>query len=459
MKQHLGSPLVIAALAGGMLVGPPSVAAPPTTVTQYDGGLDCTGRTSGGDAVRLTTGSSAAFGDNLFAEIGPEDDPKASVFSVAGGWTGDRVAFDLVVHEGGGGGHLAPVGAGSFTATVESTVVGEHTERGGSGNQHVRSTIVTSTLRSDGARLTIDGSTVGALECSGSATLSTHRSSSPASTVRFERRFYDRARCDGNAVVGLFGPEDGDYYLSVEIGSENDQRNLFGVVPEPKGDRFSVVLPLRDSETGEVLGNHEVTVTLSRAEAPEKSLLITSRARVTQTATLYDVRAQVSLPGTEVDATCQALEVVSRELVRPANGPKPGGPAPANDTVAGAPRLAPGTTARSTNRGAAVEPETRMTCAADPGRTLWWTFVGTGRPVRLDTAGSRFDTAIAVYERRGGRLRPVACNDDVDPGFPYPKSTLQGRLEVPTVAGRVYSVQVGGVFSDFGRLVLTLWAQ
>jgi hypothetical protein len=456
VKKHFGASLVVAALAGGVVVGPPSVAAPPTTVTQYDAGLECTGVTTGGDAVRLTTGTSAQFGDSLFAVVGPEEDPRASVFSVSGGWTGDTISFVLEVHEGGGGGHLAPVGGGTFTASVDSTVVSEHTERGGSGNQHVRSTIVTSALVSDDARLTIDGFTVRALACTGSSTLSTHRSSSPASTVRFERRFYDRARCDGNAVVGLFGPEDGDYYLSVEVGSDNDQRNLFGVVPEPKGDRFTVVLPLRDSETGEVLGEHEVTVTLSQAEAPVKSLLLTSRARVTQTATLYDVRGQVSLPGMRVDSTCQALEVVTREIVRPANGPKPGGRKPTNDTVDGAPRLSPGTTARSTNRGAAVDPETPMTCATDPGRTLWWTFVGTGRPVRLDTAGSRFDTAIAVYEPQDGRLRQVACNDDIDPGFPYPKSTLQARVELPTVKGRVYSVQVGGVFSDFGRLVLSM---
>jgi len=256
--------------------------------------------------------------------------------------------------------------------------------------------------------------------------------------------------------VGLFGPEDGDYYLSVEVGSANEQRNLFGPVPEPKGDTFSAVLPLRDSQTGEMLGEHEVTVTLSQAEQPIKSLLLTSRARVTQTATLYDVRAQVSLPGMEVDSTCQALEVVTRELVRPANGPKPGGKAPANDTVAGAARLAPGATARTTNRGAVVDPEAAMRCASDPGRTLWWTFVGTGRPVRLDTAGSRFDTALAVYEQRDGRLRQVACADDEDPGFPYPKSTLQAAVTVPTVKGRLYYVQVGGAFADLGRLVLSL---
>ncbi len=454
MRQVVGTSLVVAALVGGVLTGPPSVAAPPTTVTEYNASLDCTGRTTGGAAVRLTTGSSAAFGDNLMAVIGPENDPEASVFSVAGGWSGDGIAFDLEVHQGGGGGNRTPVGTGSFTATVESTVVSEHTERGGSGNQHVRSTIVTSTLRSVDARIVLDGFTVGALSCSGSATLSTHRSSSPASTVRFERRFYDRALCAGNAVVGLFGPEDGDYYLSVEVGSANQQRNLFGVVPEPTSDTFSAVLPLRDSQTGEVLGSHEVTVTLSRAEPPVKSLLLTSRARVTQTATLYDVRGQVELPGMEVDATCQALEVVTRELVRPANGPPPGGPPPVNDTVADAAPLPASGAARASNRGAAVAPESSLRCATAPGRTLWWTFVGTGRPVTLDTAGSRFDTVLAVYVQQSGRLRQVACADDVDPGFPYPRSTLQARVAVPTVKGRVYRVQVGGTFADYGRLVL-----
>jgi hypothetical protein len=440
---------------GGLLFPPVSQAAPPQTVTRFDATLECTGTTTGGDPVRVLTGTSAQFGDGLRGTIGPEDAPKFSLFGAEGGWDGANITFTLDVLEGGGGGHrtLAPA---SFTATTRVTSTSEHTIRDGSGNQHLRGTIVTSTLAAD-ATLSVPGFTIPELRCTGSSTTSTLVTNTPASTVTFERRFFDRARCDGNAVVGLFGPEDGEYFLSVEVGEPNHQVELFGVVPEPKGDRFTVTLPLRNAQTGEVLGESQVTVTLTATEKPQKTLLRTAIARITQQSTLYDVHASATIPGLQIDSTCQALEVTTRSVIRASNGPKPTDVRPPNDSPSGARMLAVGDTVRATNRGAAVEPEAPIGCAPAPGRSLWYSFVGTGRPVRLDTAGSSFDTALAAYRvADGGRLRPVACNDNGDRDFPLPTTTLQARLGMPTVAGRTYYVQVGGVFADFGRLVMTI---
>jgi hypothetical protein len=53
-------------------------------------------------------------------------------------------------------------------------------------------------------------------------------------------------------------------------------------------------------------------------------------------------------------------------------------------------------------------------------------------------------------------LRLVACNDNGDRDFPLPTTTLQAQLSMPTVAGRTYYVQVGGVFADFGRLAMSI---
>jgi hypothetical protein len=76
------------------------------------------------------------------------------------------------------------------------------------------------------------------------------------------------------------------------------------------------------------------------------------------------------------------------------------------------------------------------------GSTLWYRFTGTGRPVTVETFDNNFDTMVAVYARS---LSPtptsaslLGCDDDS--GGPGGASLL----EVPTVAGNEYLVQVGG---------------
>ena len=443
------------ALLGGLSWPSTAMAAPPETVTEYNAYLECTGTTSGGEPVFLTTGTSSQFGDQVFATVGDPEEPRLTAYGVSGGWEGREIAFDLEVFAGNGGGNLELPLLGSFTATTTETSTTEHTDRGGSGNQHVRATIVTATLTAE-AVLSLPGVTVDSLNCSGSSTTATYLSNSPASTVRFERRFFDSARCQGNAEVGLFGPVEGEYYLSVEFGEENNQYNLFGVVEEPNGKSFTAVLPLRNSQTGETLGEYEVAVTLAPKEKATTTVLRTAIARITQQTRLYDVSAQVSLPSIDVDASCEALEVTTREIIRAAQGPKPTATPPPNDALAGARRIAVGDTVRTTTRGAALLPEAPVSCAPEAGRTVWYSFVGTGVPVHLDTAGSSFDTALAVYQEQDGELLAIACADDVEQDYPFPTQTLQAQLDVPTTAGRTYYVQVAGVYADYGRLVLSL---
>jgi hypothetical protein len=81
---------------------------------------------------------------------------------------------------------------------------------------------------------------------------------------------------------------------------------------------------------------------------------------------------------------------------------------------------------------------------------VWFTLTGSG-PTQVDTAGTRFDTAVAVYVRADdGALLPVACNDDwyrpVAPGLF--SLTLQARAAFVAEPGTTYYVQVGGVSSD-----------
>jgi hypothetical protein len=172
----------------------------------------------------------------------------------------------------------------------------------------------------------------------------------------------------------------------------------------------------------------------------------------------------VSTPGGDQtlpmdDEHCVAsLDHVFIHDVRP-SGPKPG--PLANDAPEGAIAADLGRTFRVVTGGNAQAPE--EPCAfIDPDTgdafpfpieyTAWWTFVGTGGPVTVDTAGSNFDTIVGVYTGSPGSFTQVACVDDVfEPDFSF-----QARVTIDTVEGVTYYVQAGGFGGSTGRLHLTI---
>jgi hypothetical protein len=145
-------------------------------------------------------------------------------------------------------------------------------------------------------------------------------------------------------------------------------------------------------------------------------------------------------------------------------GPKEGGAAPANDTPDGAVSIRVGGTLNDQTRGTAVEPELQVEACPEEddrfGHTLWYTFTGTGGPVPIDTAGSNFDTIVAVYD---DGLNLLACNDDIS--FEPIGGDFQAAVTIDTVAGATYYVQAGGFDSvaftgvsdpEFGRLRVSI---
>jgi cephalosporin hydroxylase len=84
--------------------------------------------------------------------------------------------------------------------------------------------------------------------------------------------------------------------------------------------------------------------------------------------------------------------------------------------------------------------------------------VGTGAPMTIDTAGSDFDTVVAIYTVSAGSYIPVpdGCVDD-SPTEPIGR-TLQANVTIPTVAGTTYLVQIGGYPEDqpYGNLRVAL---
>lgn len=125
---------------------------------------------------------------------------------------------------------------------------------------------------------------------------------------------------------------------------------------------------------------------------------------------------------------------------------------PSNDAPSGAIALDIGDRFNTSNVGATGEAELQIqTCPEEFddafGRTLWYTFEGTGDPVTIDTAGSGIDTLIGVFVPTDTGYDEIACNDDVE--FEPIGSTLQAAVTFDTEEGVTYYVEIGGFVFPF----------
>jgi hypothetical protein len=135
----------------------------------------------------------------------------------------------------------------------------------------------------------------------------------------------------------------------------------------------------------------------------------------------------------------------------------------ANDNFAEAKYLPLGTTdATVSNAGGTIESQETLTtngasdrnaCVRDmtgteysrPIATMWWVVTGTGRPITVTTAGSPFDTHLAIFAG--------ALNGDVD-SCQDVKLPEHESLTFESVAGQPYRVQVGGCGENVGAPAL-----
>ena len=113
------------------------------------------------------------------------------------------------------------------------------------------------------------------------------------------------------------------------------------------------------------------------------------------------------------------------------------------------PGSVPSTQSYTTQGGA--EPAASADCPA-MFHTAWWVFTGTGQQIGLTTAGSDFDTTLAVYDHGGGSPldgNRKACAEAGGGG-------VLAALSFPSIRGRRYLIQVGGrLSSEFGSLALS----
>lgn len=108
--------------------------------------------------------------------------------------------------------------------------------------------------------------------------------------------------------------------------------------------------------------------------------------------------------------------------------------------------------ARVSTLGATLEEDEPRPCSI--GATVWFVLDlegGAAGHVRVDTVGSDFSTALALYRARAdGTLDPLACNDHA-PGL-----GRDAELLFTAVPGETYLLQAGGYQGGAGVLQLNV---
>jgi hypothetical protein len=220
--------------------------------------------------------------------------------------------------------------------------------------------------------------------------------------------------------------------------------------------RHDLVVALFDpfDPEGDQLGSANLIMTVSEADKISSRVML-QNVSVKEVLTVLETTGTVTTADTTyaLQGACSGEHFSASGVNTSPNGPKPTGRPPANDTPLGAQPLP----AReiTSNRSTALEPEVPWLEEFDGtifefplGKTLWYTMVGTGGHVTIDTAGSDFDTAIAVYS--GEAFDQVALEDDGSAnGFSF-----QAELSFVAVEGVTYFIQIGGFAGEFGHLII-----
>jgi hypothetical protein len=304
--------------------------------------------------------------------------------------------------------------------------------------------------------------------CFGDETTVTSSATNPTSSVaHFADRFAscDLSNADGDdgfLFVDLAGG--GDNFIDSAVFPHDGPPNIgaTGVVDLSTGSA-DTDLSTYDWDTGEsVAATAHVTLTVTATGESFTNILKDATGRRVTRGELIDIDGTLTIDGHVFDlGACVGQDSRTKEIHTQPRGPKPGGKAPSNDLPSGAKTLTTGTSSSMQTKGAApaaeapyecltfTDPETGEEFEVPVGNTVWFKFTGTGSPMTIDTAGSDFDTVIAIYTKSGSTYVPVtdACVDD-SPTPPIGR-TLQGHVTIPTTSGTVYYVQIGGFPDSF----------
>lgn len=260
------------------------------------------------------------------------------------------------------------------------------------------------------------------------------------------------------AIASLFAANDGfGFFVDAFLSSDDIELFSFG---EHSGSLDITGVDLDIPLEGTQEGSATATATFSPNGSPVTSTHVseTAHSRVTEQALIPTGTIEFSTGESFAidDEHCDARWFDSHSSASAPAGPKRAA-APTNDGPDGAIALHVGSRFNTSTVGAAAEPEIQLENCPEGfvdqfGNTLWYTIEGTGSPITIDTAGSNFDTLIAVYLPTDTGFEEIACIDDVE--FEPIGSTLQAALTFDTEDGVTYYVQIGGFDFPFDEEVI-----
>ena len=356
-----------------------------------------------------------------------------------------------------------PAGSASFSAVL--TPVGDPYEINDSfkdGNHKYQATGSGQPMQPAGSLVLSTGQTFDLADCFGEALTVSVFATNPASFVsHFAARTVecDLADAAGNTGFMFVDLSDDGTFVDSAVFPANGAPAIGAVGGGPlDGGTLDASLDTYLWDTGEPAGV-AASIHLTFTSTGDKfDLLFRNRTsrRVTR-GTLLDIEGTLTIGTYAFDlGACVGADYRSKIIETAQGGPKPGGKVPANDLPSGAKLLSVGASTTIQTKGASPDREAPYECLIfedAPGEffevpvanTVWYKVTGTGGQVAIDTAGSDFDTVMAIYTADGaGGFTPVpdGCVDDV-PTQPFGR-TLQAAATIPTVAGTVYYVQIGG---------------
>ena len=276
---------------------------------------------------------------------------------------------------------------------------------------------------------------------------------------------------DVTGVVGfLFVDVDADRTTAFVDAFVDPELGAFADVPIVDG-HVSATLEYVSFDTGDPAGTGEIDMTIATTAERFSYTLRGGTATERVRGEFFDVSGTLTAPGHDPFdlEECDLFDSTVKEIDTRPSGPKTTGTPPANDLPSGARVVSIGTKLSQQTGNAALDME-EPTCLVEQDeegnevpipilRTVWFSLAGIGAEVTIDTAGSGFDTVIAVYtEAADGSLELVdgACVDDVS--LEPVGRTLQAAVTFETDDGTTYLIQVGGFPDDdnWGTLRLSV---
>lgn len=462
---------VIAALAIVAALPAAALARPVSRFTEHTVGIFCEGlsATSGGGFTFFQASVSEEFGSGAFIDYWTTSEPSGApdlstdfeqVPDVT--WDGTVLAGSIPLRTADGD----PAAPATFSATLAPSgdpVTFEDDFR--SGNQQVRISGVSQPMDPSGT-LVVGDSTFSLETCFADETTQTVFQTNPNSVV-----FHGSSRdvgCDLSNVDGdtgfLFATlNEGGVFFDVSAFSADGTTQIGGFGEGVLTDGvLDATFDVFDFGTGEpVAGGGSLHLEIVGTGEPFDYLLKNATLRFAARGVTLDLEGTLTIGDITFDlGACVGVDGRTKLIGTFPQGPKPGGKVPANDLPSGATLLEVGDRTSVATKGASPEFEEPFECLTfqdgdevfelPVGHTVWYQIVGTGGPITIDTAGSDYDTVVAVYTADGaGGFTPVpdACVDDV-PLDPIGR-TLQASVTFDTVAGTTYYVQIGGFPESF----------